>query len=135
MAKIKLKHARQASDAYSSAASERTKQYAFAALAVVWILSGGASSNLLPERVPSDLLFAALFAVVVLAADFLHYFSSYAVWAWLTKRHGSGGAGEDSEFEIPSRANTLGHLFYWGKMGMLVVTYTQILYIVVRRIE
>ena len=110
---MNLKTVRDAYDTYSGKASEITRQLGFAGIAVVWIFRYQVADGL---ALPDQLRLPLALLVVALAADFLHYVVSAAVWGIFGRITEKKLVKRDDDFETPSKINWPGLFFFWMKI-------------------
>jgi hypothetical protein len=115
---MKRADARAAYDDYSRSTSDKVRQLAFAAIGVVWVFRPDASLQL-----PRTLLWAATFAVIVLALDVLQSLYGTIAWGVLHRRKEHEGLGHDAEFKAPREINWPTNSLFAGKVVALAVCY------------
>lgn len=119
---MKRADARAAYQDYSASTSEKVRQLAFAALGVVWVFRPNNGMQL-----PRTLLWAATFAVVALALDFLHSLYGTAAWGVLHRRKEREGVGDDVQFKAPRQINWPTNSLFGAKVLALAVCYVFLL--------
>lgn len=125
-------------------ASDRVRNLAFAGIAVVWILSGGAENPTTAKI--DDALAWPLFAFAgTLFLDVLQYVMHSALWGLYTRRkeeslqdkHG----GEESEewrettFVNPRKLNLPAYVLFWLKVVALATGYLPLLVHLYHRLQ
>ena len=119
---MKLNESRKIADYFTRKASEVTRQLAFSGIAVIWIFKNTSTRAIVPD----DMLLPLFLLVVALGSDFLHYALGGVEWTafnfWQEKKHG-GTDGEVTVDDAPRWLNWPHGLFYWLKLGSLVLSY------------
>ena len=101
-----------AKTSFTGKASDVLRQFAFAGIAVIWLLRIDKAAQPIPE-VLKPLL--ALFGLA-LALDLLQYVVSSAIWTVYYRRKLREKLAEGTEFEEPSWMPAPGYLLFIGKM-------------------
>lgn len=104
----------------SARASENARQFAFAGIALIWILKVGSGGV---ESVPQALYFPALLFALTLAFDFFHYVSATAIWGVYTRRQEKAGRSEITDFKTPRSLNWPALAFFVAKQITLGLGY------------
>jgi hypothetical protein len=114
----------------SAKASDTSRQLAFAGIAVVWVLSGGADAPT-TATVSGELVGALLAFVVALLCDFLQYAVQSLLWRMFSRKkekalraqYDSAPGWRDEEFSVPVALNVPGEVFFWSKLVAVATGY------------
>lgn len=117
----------------TSTTSTLVRQLALAAIAVVWLLTGGFDPTSHALRLSVALLLGLAFALLSLICDILQYAwraVGYAGWARASfdakSQHGSVSIENEDDLEIgsvPNHIRTGAWIFFWVKMASLLAAY------------
>lgn len=115
-------------DAYyeaSGKASELSRQLAFAGIAIIWLFRVGEQSGGIQF---SEALLVPLFCFVAgLALDLGQYVYKSIVWSALNRHYWKRYQDNEAEVEVSSVFNVLTNIFFWGKIGAIVIGYILLL--------
>ena len=111
---------RQAYDAFSSKASEISRQLSLAGLALVWIFK---KEGVAQPSVPEELLLPSVLFVGSLALDLLHATYGAAAWGIFSRIQEKRKKGRDAHVSAPAWINWPSNLFFWGKIVAVAVGY------------
>lgn len=108
-----------AKDAYTSRASDVVRQFAFAGIAVVWLLKTADPA----EPIPQDLIpILALFGFA-LACDLLQYAVSSAIWVIYYRRKLGEHLAETTEFKEPSWITAPAYTLFIFKVVVALIAW------------
>lgn len=119
---MKRADARTAYADYSASTSDKVRQLAFAAIGAVWVFRPSGSVQL-----PSNLIWAGVFAVTALALDFVQSVYGTVAWGWLHRRKEIDGLDESTDFKAPREINWPTNTLFGAKVVMLSVCYVILL--------
>ncbi len=117
---MKLSDARSAYDAFSSKASEISRQLSFAGIALIWIFK---AKNGSPVEVPPALILPAALFAAALALSLLHAAYGAAAWGIFHRHHEKRDITEANELKAPVWINWLSLTFFWSSISCVVVAY------------
>jgi hypothetical protein len=108
----------------SGTTSDLNRRLGFAAIALIWLFSGGGSNDARQVQIDRDFRLAALLVVVSLATDLAQYVwrtAALGAWTWRTERRTS--AQDDDIVTLPRRLNwpTIG--LFWLKLLFMAAAY------------
>lgn len=112
----------------SARASEVARQLAFAGIALVWVFSGASDAKGLLQM-PSALQLAGVGLAASLASDLLQYALATVLWAWWHRSsekqqlESTNRIDDDLEIVTPPWINYPALVFFYAKLGTLVVAY------------
>ena len=115
-----LKDFREAYYTLSGKASDITRQLGFAGLGAIWIFKYGSAGS---ERVPNELVPAAVAIVLALLLDFLQYAVGSLVWGAFARYKERKGVGDADTVVAPLWFNWPALLFFWAKLPIMCYAY------------
>ena len=121
---MKLEDFRKDYYAYSTKASELSRQLSFAGIALIWIFKIEKAESL---ALPSALLTPALLFSLSLALDLAHAAIGTAIWGAFSRLHERRGVRNDADIEAPPYLNWPALLFFWTKLACVAAGYVLVL--------
>jgi hypothetical protein len=120
------KDAREIYSKASGTLSDVTRKLGLAGVAIVWIFKVG-ESNAAGVEFRREFFLPLVLFILALGLDLLQYTYKSAAWAIF---HRLKEREKSDDFEAPDAINwpTLG--FFWGKVGLTVIGYGALLYII-----
>jgi hypothetical protein len=106
--------------AFSSKASEISRQLSFAGIALVWVFK---PKDAAPTAIPPELLWPAGLFVLALGLDLLHAAYGTFVWGFFSRYHEKRHIGSDQELDSPAWFNWPTLFFFWGKISAVIAGY------------
>jgi hypothetical protein len=116
---MKIKEVRKHVDAFSSKASELSRQLAFAGIAVVWIFKNSGQNAI----IPNDFLLPLLLLVLTLVFDFLQYVLGSIEWTIFSHLQENKYNCDDEDQEVDSSSS-------WINLPHSICFYLKILTVV-----
>lgn len=108
-----------AKDVFTGKASDVVRQFAFAGIAVIWLVRTDKSVHPIPESlVPVLALFGA-----ALAGDILQYAVSSLIWTVYYRKKLSENLANDTEFEEPGWLPKPAYVLFWLKIIAAMVAW------------
>jgi hypothetical protein len=102
---MKLEDTRKAYQEYSKAASDVTRELAFAGIAVIWIFRITNAASGVPG-IPATLHLPLVLFVVALGLDLLHYATGTVIWGTFGRfKERQEGVTRDTVFLAPRQLN------------------------------
>jgi|SRR3972149_7874735 len=109
---------------YSQKASDVARQLGFAGIALIWIFRSQVNNQ---WQIPRELYPGAIFIIVALVLDFLHYVAGSLIWSIYHTYKERAEKGKNTEFLAPGWINYPTLVFFWGKLIAMGVGYCFIL--------
>ena len=128
---MQLADAREAYRTFSAAASDRIRQLAYGAIAIIWLLNEGRESSLLfqPLWLPLALV------VATLACDLLQYVYATAAWGFFARaKERRIQDPQTTVFAAPNFINWPTLTFFWAKTLLIAATYLKLLHVIAQLI-
>jgi hypothetical protein len=119
-----LKEYRDAYYAFSSKASDVSRQLSFAGIALIWIFKYDKGGQLV---VPPGLVLPALLFAAALAFDLLHSAFGALIWGSFASYHEQRGAKDNDEIDAPAYFNWPMLFCFWSKLILVVAAYIFVL--------
>lgn len=116
---------------YSGISSSVTRQIAFAGLAIIWIFKSETSIEVFIDK---GLAMPAMFFVLCLSFDLLHYIVSSLIWG-ICHRISESKHDENDEFKVNSALNWPGLFFFWLKHASVIVGYCLLFKFIITNIK
>lgn len=108
-----------AKDGYTAKASDVARQFAFAGIAVVWLLRSANAAEPIPaELIPTLALFG-----LALAFDLLQYVVSSIIWAGYYRMKLKQNIAETTEFEEPRLITLPAYVLFFGKIIFSIMAW------------
>lgn len=109
---MKIRDLERAKDVFTGKASDLVRQFAFAGIAVIWLVRTSNSAHPIPESLAPVL---ALFGVA-LAGDVLQYAISSLIWTVYYRNKLRENLADDTEFEEPGWLPKPAYVLFWLKI-------------------
>lgn len=110
---------------FSGAASNVSRQAAFAGIALIWVFNSKSGNTV---SLPIDLLWPALCLIIGLGLDLLHYIVASATWGVFHRiKEKKLGTNSDVELSAPKYLNWPLIVFFWGKLFSILAGYVMLL--------
>ena len=120
---MKLVTLRDAYDDATSKTSDLVRNLGFAGIGIVWVFKEGVEGD---YSVPSGLFGPAIFLVLTLTLDLIHYIVRSATWG-IYHRHKEKLIDEDVDFRAPSWINIPSNIVFVLKIVSAVLAYSWLL--------
>ncbi|WP_049628923.1 hypothetical protein [Cellvibrio sp. pealriver] len=122
---MKLSGYKQSYYDFSSSASSVSRQASFAGIALLWIFNTKTGNT---YTLPENLLWPALLLVLSIFCDLLHYIVASAIWGIFHRiKEIKYGAGNDPELQASKYLTWPINLFFWSKLGFVILGYAGLL--------
>jgi hypothetical protein len=113
---------------FSQKASDVTRQFAFAGIALVWIFKIGGDN----PKLPDELIVPTFWFAVTLALDLFHYAFATIFWSVFCRYHEKKGLKKkkpdpDPDVIAPRWINWPTNFFFYSKLSSIVIGYFIIL--------
>ena len=108
---------------YSGRVSDLCRQFAFAGIALIWILGLGETAT---ARLPDDLVWPGILIVATLILDFLQNVTATLIWGAFGRFKERHGTTADDDFEAPASINWIQLGFFWLKVATLAAAYVML---------
>jgi len=105
---------------FSGKASDLARQLGYVGMALIWIFRVENNGKV---NIQESLVLSALFIVLALVCDFLHYLCGALIWGIYNRRQEKRGVSQDTEFTAPPSFNWPTLCFFWAKMVFIVIAY------------
>ena len=118
--------------AFTSKASDVSRQLSFAGIAFIWIFKvdkGG------PLAIPPTLLWPALLFAGALAIDLMHSVFGSLIWGAFARYHERKGTSDADEIDAPSYFNWPTLLCFWSKLILVMAAYVLVFRHVLKLLE
>lgn len=109
----------------SEKVSELSRQFAFAGIAIIWVLKVGNDSGGIPFS--TELVIPLYSFVIVLVLDLLQYLYQTAAWGILNHFYWRKYRDDDVNIKVSEIINWPAILFFWGKVTVIVFGYFHLL--------
>jgi len=124
------KDAREIYSKASGTLSEVTRNLSLAGVAIIWIFKAG-GSNAANVEFRGEFFWPLVLFILALGFDLLQYTYKSAAWGIF---HRLKERQKADEFEAPDAINWPTLVFFWGKVGLTVIGYSALLYIIGKQI-
>lgn len=114
---MNLTDLQRAKDANTAKASDVVRQFAFAGIAVVWLLRSASSE----QPIPAPLIPALILFGVALICDLLQYVVSSVIWTFYYRRKLKQNIAETTEFQEPRHITLPAYLLFAIKILLSIV--------------
>jgi hypothetical protein len=115
-----LKYVQERYAYYSGKASDITRQFGFAGIAIIWIFRSETDKQ---WKVPRELLPAAILITIGLGLDFLQYIAGTLMWAVYRRLKERAGTPATADFLAPNWINWPALTFFWLKIIFVASAY------------
>lgn len=117
---MNLSDLERAKSTYTGKASDVVRQFAFAGIAIIWLLRLDKAAQPIPAELQPIL---ALFGLA-LALDLLHYTVSSVIWTIYYRVKLRENLADGTEFAEPSWITWPGYLLFGGKIAAALTAWT-----------
>jgi hypothetical protein len=107
----------------SGTTSELNRRLGFAAIALIWLFSGGGAGDARQVRIDDAFEVPALFVVISLGLDLLQYVwrsAAFGLWTWQRERNGTR---EEDDVLVPRPLNWPTLSMFWTKVALMALAY------------
>lgn len=126
---MNLMDLQRAKDNNTAKASELVRQFAFAGIAVVWLLRSANAAEPIPlALVPALVLFG-----IALTCDLLQYVLNSLIWTVYYRRKLKQHIAETTEFQEPAAITLPGYILFFAKIALSLAAWTVLAFYLIEK--
>ena len=116
---------------YTNKASDAARKLSFAGIAIIWVFRAGDG---LASKLPEPLLWPILLFATALGSDLLQYVWGGLAWSIFCRMKEKGHSPVDADMNAPAWINWPTNVFYYLKIGLVVVGYAMMIAFLARQV-